>query len=276
MVGRTRMRSLYRRESLIARPPDRLPPAGSASTVLRGRACGGPAGRPSRASAAASCERAVARRSARRILQRSSGSAGGVRQVTRMTASARRRSPRSACAADASTRKWPDAGTMTFVAPSSALPPGMCGSNRPKTDTMRPLTDSSRPSITIVSSSGRKARMLGTKNRPASGDPWKGVHTATSPSTPSGARESAPASGGAVASAAASAGSPPAAASLAAAMAAPDETSRCLPISPPLLCATSTRPAPAGALAASERASRCEVSTMPRLFIPSPWTTFTR
>ena len=51
---------------------------------------------------------------------------------------------------------------------------------------------------------------------------------------------------GAVAAAAASAGSPPAAASIAAAAAAPDETSRCLPIRPPLLCATRTRPAPFG------------------------------
>ena len=44
-----------------------------------------------------------------------------------------------------STRKWPDAGTSTFVAPSRALPSGMCGSKWPNTDTMRPLTDWSLP-----------------------------------------------------------------------------------------------------------------------------------
>ena len=171
---------------------------------------------------------------------------------------------------------------MTFVAPSSALPPGMCGSNRPKIDTMRPLTESSRPSITIVSSSGRKARMLGTMNSPASGEPWNGVHTATRPFTPSGGPS--PASGlfgascswGAGARAAASAGSPPVAASIAAAAAAPDATSRCLPMSPPLLCATSTRPAALGARFSSARPRRSEVSAMPRRFVPRPCTTRTR
>ena len=42
------------------------------------------------------------------------------------------------------------------------------------------------PSMTIVSSSGRKARMLGTRNRRASGEPWNGVQMATRPSRPRG------------------------------------------------------------------------------------------
>ena len=45
-----------------------------------------------------------------------------------------------------------------------------------------------------------------------------------------------------------------------AAAAAPEVTSRCLPISPPLLCATSTRPAAGAGVAASVRARRSEIS----------------
>ena len=141
---------------------------------------------------------------------------------------------------------------------------------------MRPLTESSRPSITIVSSSGRNARMLGTMNNPARCEPWNGVHTATSPSTPRGVSVGAWSSAGAGALAAAPAGSPPVAPSIAAAAAAPDDTSRCLPMSPPLLCATSTRPTADGVRLASAQPSRSEVSAMPRRFVPRPWTTRTR
>ena len=143
-----------------------------------------------------------------------------------------------------STLKCPGTGTRMFVAPSSMLPSGMCGSKRPKTDTMRPLTDDSRPSITMVSSLGSSARTLGSMMSFAKRDPANGVQIATMPSSPR-----VPSS--------------------------PD-TSRCFATSPPLLCATTTRPAGDAGTFASARPSRRAVSAMPRRLVPMPCTTRTR
>ena len=133
-----------------------------------------------------------------------------------------------------STRKCPATGTRTFVAPSSALPSGTCASNVPNTDTMRAFTDAALPSITIVSSPGSRARMLGSVNRRARRAPENGVQIATSPRRPSASASS--------------------------------RSSRCLPTRPPLLCATMIRPAGRTRTRASARASRSEVSTIGRRF----------
>jgi hypothetical protein len=66
------------------------------------------------------------------------------------------------------------------------------------------------------------------------------------------------------------------AAAAAASTAAPDVTSTCLPMSPPLLWATSTRPASGAGAFASSSSSRFAVSAMLRRFMPRPCTTCTR
>ena len=173
--------------------------------------------------------------------------------------------------------KCPNAGTRMFVAPSSALPSGMCGSYRaedrhdaavdrglPAEHHDRLVVGQERPDAGIGehepgAARSRERRADGHEPAQAEGRGdrrWR--HPARSRSPQHRRRR------------------PPLAASIAAAAAAPEVTSRCLPMSPPLLCATSTRPAAGAGVAASVRPRRSEVSATSRRLMPRPCTTLTR
>ena len=145
-------------------------------------------------------------------------------------------------AAEPSSRKCPNAGTRTFVAPSRALPSGMCGSYRAE-DRHDAAVDrglaSEHHDRLVAGHEGTDAGIQQQPGAPRSRGTacrWRRVREGRA------ARSPAVAASGAGALAAASPASPPATASITAAAAAPDVTSRCLPMSPPLLCATMHAP----------------------------------